>query len=225
MISCSKVPSASFFLLLLLFSPFESVVKSLTVLPSVPNQRCVSLFGLLDDFIAEDSSPSQEVDAEVNQENEDLFHALIFASDTRADIRAQLTKCTSPTFLAYLKTSKESSNDKEEARGLQELIDLIGVVEATVNEEQEELLKKELKSQEATLSAQKEEPQDEAKPKNTELLSNADVLKQANAIDHAVMTAAMNDDEKPSDFISDCREVVNLSGGFNNQGRMRVGGR
>ena len=42
-------------------------------------------------------------------------------------------------------------------------------------------------------------------------MSNVDVLKQANAIDGAVMTIALSDDEKPSDFISDCREVVNLS--------------
>ena len=56
-------------------------------------------------------------------------------------------------------------------------------------------------------------------------MSNVEVLKQANAIDGAVMTNALSDDEKPSDFISDCREVVNLLGGFNNQGRMRVGGR
>ena len=56
-------------------------------------------------------------------------------------------------------------------------------------------------------------------------MSNVDVLKQANAIDGAVMTIALSDDEKPSDFISDCREVVNLLGGFNNQGRMQVGGR
>jgi hypothetical protein len=42
-------------------------------------------------------------------------------------------------------------------------------------------------------------------------MSNVDVLKQANAIDGAVMTIALSEDEKPSDFISDCREVVNLS--------------
>jgi DNA-binding phage protein len=56
-------------------------------------------------------------------------------------------------------------------------------------------------------------------------MSNAEVLKQANAIDQAAMTAVMSDDEKPSDFISDCREVVNLSRGFNSNGQMRVGGR
>ena len=56
-------------------------------------------------------------------------------------------------------------------------------------------------------------------------LSNADIIKRANQIDKAVAAAALSDDEKPSDFISDCRDVVNLSRGFNNQGQMRVGGR
>ena len=56
-------------------------------------------------------------------------------------------------------------------------------------------------------------------------MSNADVLKQANAIDQAVVASALKDDEKPSNFISDCREVVNLSRGFNDSGQMRVGGR
>ena len=53
-------------------------------------------------------------------------------------------------------------------------------------------------------------------------MSNVDVLKQANAIGGPMPCPMM---KKPSDFISDCREVVNLLGGFNNQGRMQVGGR
>ena len=55
-------------------------------------------------------------------------------------------------------------------------------------------------------------------------MSNADVLKQVYAIDQAGGTAALSDEEKPSDFISDCREAGNLSGGFDNRGQMRVGG-
>jgi hypothetical protein len=178
------------------------------------------VFGLLDDVMAEDSSALQKK-TQFNPDLEDLFHTLVFSPDTRSAIVSQLDKCSEPGFTEYLNISMENSDDEKEAQGLQELIDSIRQVQDQVatTQEQQQILEEQQAKEEAEA---KEEEDDSPKAK---LMSNSDVLKQANSIDQAVMTAAMNDDEKPSDFISDCREVVNLSRGFNNQGQMRVGGR
>mmetsp|Transcript_24061 Transcript_24061/g.58904 ORF Transcript_24061/g.58904 Transcript_24061/m.58904 type:complete len:227 (-) Transcript_24061:194-874(-) len=191
------------------------------------------LAGLLDDYLSEgDEATADDSAATVSEESlqyEALFHSLIFSGDTRTDVAMQLEKCTDSKFTEYLQTTLNQSQDEEEKQGLQELMDLIAqVVEETKLKEQQEM--EELNSKEAAKAQRQEKLEKEAKEKATAAaealsMSTADVLKQANAIDEAVMTNVISDDEKPSDFISDCREVVNLSGGFNNQGQMRVGGR
>ena len=126
--------------------------------------------------------------------------------------------------LNYLTKCKDRSEDEEEREGLQELLELILQTETNLVKQQkeQEMAQKAKKAAEAAAAANRNSADDDEDQQT--ITSNADVLKQANAIDQAVMTAAQSDDEKSSDFISDCREVVNLSGGFNNQGRMRVGG-
>jgi hypothetical protein len=171
------------------------------------------------------TSPSQTI--RLNQEHEDLFYSLILSEDTPAKILSQLDKCTDASFCEYLTISIDNSNDEEETQGLQELIHLIQEV---VNKKAAEQKAQAEIQAEATKAAMDKKEMMETKRKGegngpSKIMSNAEVLKQANAIDQAAMTAVMSDDEKPSDFISDCREVVNLSRGFNSNGQMRVGGR
>ena len=164
-------------------------------------------------------------DSSGDADHEDLFHALIFSSNTRADILSRLDECTDPRFAEYLKSCSEKATDAEEKQGLDELMDLIETVQTSVAEERaQEEAAKEAEAEAKAKAEAESEADDEETNAPTKVLSNADLLKQANAIDQAVMTSAMSDDEKPSDFISDCREVANLSRSFNRRGQMRVGG-
>lgn len=186
------------------------------------------LAGLLDEYLSEgtEGTSTSSSTTSGSSQYEDLFHSLIFSGDTRADVALKLEKCTDAKFTEYLQTTLNQSQDEDEKQGLQELMELIAQVveERKLLEQQKQ---EELNAKAAAKVQREKELIDEAKKKAGEaqqIMSNADVLKQANAINQGVMTSVMSDDEKPSDFISDCREVVNLSGGFNNQGQMRVGG-
>lgn len=81
--------------------------------------------------------------------------------------------------------------------------------------EQQEL--EELKSKSAAKAELQPKLDQEAREKAASIrtadgrsMSAADVQKQANAIDGAVIPNVLWDDEKPSDFISDCREEISL---------------
>jgi len=198
------------------------------------NSKVSSLSGLLDDVMAEKeeeesvtttSSEQTTTTTTLDQdEHEDFMYSLVFSSNTARDIESQFEKSTDPNFGEYLSTKITNSEDEEERQGLQELMDLIETVKSSVVVQAQKEA-----ADAAALQARNEEEKrfrESTSTQNNEepIMSNTDVLKEANAIDKGVISAAMSDDEKPSDFISDCREVVNLSGGFNNKGRMRVGG-
>ncbi len=199
---------------------------------SIFNKKTTSIVhGLLDDVMAESIS----IDNNLNEkrtnnksdsttlltqqaEYEDLFISLIMSQNTKTDILSQLDKCSDASFINYLHTSIEQSNDDEEKQGLKDLINLIEEVQSDVERKKQTLEEERQKKEAMKLQNAGEEGN-----KSTSM-SNADVLKQAFAIDQAGATSSLDDSEKSSDFISDCREVVNLSRGFNNQGQMRVGG-
>lgn len=185
----------------------------------------MELFGILDDILQDeiiDNDDSEHSNFDSNEQLVELYHSLIFASDLQTEISTRMDECNDPEFLEYLNASLQLSQDEEECQGLTELIDQINEVERMT-------AKKVADDEEKAMIAfqQKEEIEKESQAtspestKTTKAMSNADVLRKANEIDAAI---ALSDDEKPSDFISDCREVVNLSGGFNDSGRMRVGG-
>lgn len=176
-------------------------------------------FGILDDLM-EEGDLEEENGNVADEQYVDFYHSLIFASDLKSAISKTLDECIDSAFLDYLNASVESSQDEEERQGLKDLIDQIETVQKeTAMKEAEEREKAAAKAQQEAeaISEAASEPDEVAKA-----LTNADILKKANEIDAAI---ALSDDEKPSDFISDCREVVNLSGGFNDSGQMRVGGR
>ncbi|KAL3931396.1 MAG: hypothetical protein SGARI_004218 [Bacillariaceae sp.] len=188
-----------------------------------------ALFGILDEFMeAEDNSQaggdaSSDVTTEDPQSME-LYHSLIFASDLEHEISNRLDDCTDPSFLEYLTASANTAQDKDEQQGLLDLINNIEQVKTTLET-------KAIAEQQAAAEAikAKKEAEDEmatntstTSAKSNKMMSNADIIRKANEIDAAI---ALSDEEKPSDFISDCREVVNLSSGFNDSGQMKVGGR
>ena len=180
------------------------------------------LFGILDDIMMEEEN--REKDAIVENDSDqndliDLYHSLIFASDLESEISKRFRDCTDSRFLEYLNSLSESSQDKEEREGLAELVDQIDNVKTAMD-------KKSAENEEKAATQAEPEPEEQSIDEPTSAnkakpLSNADILRKASEIDAAI---ALSDDEKPSDFISDCREVVNLSRGFNDSGQMRVGG-
>ena len=192
------------------------------------------VFGILDDIMEEqDAAVDDQIEEDDNNKDVDderlveLYHSLIFSSDLQSEISRRLDDCTDTLFLEYLNASSESSQDEEERQGLAELIDQIEQVKT------ETAIHAAAEKEKAAIAAKEEEEKEAAAvaaaaaataatTKKSKALSNADVLKKANEIDAAI---ALSDEEKPSDFISDCREVVNLSRGFNDSGQMRVGGR
>jgi len=201
-------------------SGFQNLAQSNTEIILKSNSVTTALFGILDDIMEEENS-----DAEDDASNDDerlvaLYHSLIFASDLQSEISKRMEECTDRSFLDYLTASSKSTKDEGEQQGLQELINQINEVKTAV-------AKKAVEEEQAAIAAKAEKEKESetatTTPDNkTKPLSNTDILRKANEIDAAI---ALSDEEKPSDFISDCREVVNLSRGFNDSGQMRVGGR
>ncbi|VEU39779.1 unnamed protein product [Pseudo-nitzschia multistriata] len=188
-----------------------------------PRTAPVTLFGILDDLMEEENSCEEEEGKNDDDERlERLYHSLIFSGDVKSEISRRLEACTDPGFSEYLVASSKSTRDRDEQQGLEELIGLIEEVKTTAAmeaaAEKEAALAKAEKDKELRTEA---EAQTAINASESKKLTNADLLKKANQIDAAI---ALSDDEKPSDFISDCREVVNLSRGFNDSGQMRVGG-
>lgn len=196
------------------------------------------LFGILDDMMLDTGRRSSTDAAEDGSESsynidnprfENLYHELIFARDIPRQIIKDLDDCTEPEFMNYLHLRIQATDDDEERQGLDELLTMIRTTQTTVRQEQEANEQQRrnavaLAREKSVLSHMQEGNLDTTTATSGAALSNADVIKRANQIDKAVAAAALSDDEKPSDFISDCRQVVNLSSGFNNQGQMRVGG-
>jgi hypothetical protein len=189
-------------------------------------RETTALFGILDDIMEEDIDDDQEQsnDEDSDEQLIELYHSLIFSSDLQFVISKRLEECINPLFLEYLNASSESSEDEEERQGLTELIDQIDDVKTKMAIQAADNQEKAMIAAKAKEDAEKEESETAAAAttESKKPISNADVLRKAGLIDAAI---ALSDEEKPSDFISDCREVVNLSRGFNDSGKMSVGGR
>lgn len=184
------------------------------------------LNGLLDDMLGDSTESVNESEistAPSNEKFDSLFNSLVFTTaDVKTVIEKKLDACVDPGFLKYVEDLLQGSDDAEEKQAYRDLLEAISTVQETVAEAQK--LAEEASAAESKADV---EPMEETQTEDstTENLSAADVLRRANDIDRAAISAAASDDEKPSDFISDCREVVNLSRGFNDRGQMRVGGR
>ena len=192
-------------------------------------QRPTRLFGILDDFSPAEDAPETDStdDSNNNSAFDDLLNDLVFSSgDPHTDIAERWEECSDPAFGEWLTSQKNASNDKEEREALQELLGMIQEV-ASMKLEQAETSAAHQKQQSTSEATEQEDSDTTSTPTNTisdQNLSAADLLKKANAIDHAVMTSAgAEDPDRPSDFMTDAKAERGL-GGFNNSGRMRVGG-
>jgi len=168
-----------------------------------------------------------------NPHFQDMYFELIFAVDLPREVMKKLKEYSQPTFIEYLHTLQQqakTNQEEEEYQGLEELLKIILSKKEEQREKEEEEEEEEANAT-TTSSTSTSSPVEVTATTTTTTtttittpLSNADIIKRANQIDKAVAAAALSDDEKPSDFISDCREVVNLSRKFNNRGQMKVGG-
>ena len=202
------------------FRTFAQCKIDLSLGTNARRETTTKLLGILDDIMEEDVNDGlEQSNGESDEQVVELYHSLIFASDLQSEISKRLDECTDPIFLEYLNSSLDSSQDEEEKQGLTELLDHIVKVEKAKKAADDQ--EKAVIAAKAKEDIEEESEGAEATAKSATPLSNADVLRKANEIDAAI---ALSDDEKPSDFISDCREVVNLSRGFNDSGQMRVGG-
>ena len=189
----------------------------------------ICLFGLLDDFENESSNTDTSTTAAASSNDEgafqNLFDDLIFATNPASKIKDKLEAYSDSGFVQYLTSLAKESQDEEERQALQELLDMIDKEQAAVMamSAQKESLSK---TEEPTTDIESTEQQPAvATTASNRKMSAAEMLKQANAIDRAVTTsvAAEYDENRPSDFMTDAKAERGLTG-FNNKGRMRVGG-
>lgn len=184
-------------------------------------------YGILDDYNAENTEettieiPTSGSDDDNNSSvYEEIFEKIVFStSDVKQDIQDQWDICSQPGFNEWLVTQKDNTNDLEEKDAYQ---DLLTIIQEISDNQKKQQIEKENEIVDQVSTPVDEEETGTSGSKATS--SAADVLKQANAIDQAIMTAAKDEyDDRPSDFMSDAKAERGL-GGFNKQGRMRVGG-
>ena len=191
---------------------------------SLPGQKCRPLYGILDDYEDELATAGDRSDDQLQNDSAAasygrLFDDLIFGNNAKALIADKLEDCTDAGFQQFLQDSQTNAEDPEEAQAYQDLVTMIKDVK-------EELHAKQLAAQ-AALQERLKQIEEEAAAAATDgsKTTNEDVMKQAAAVDQAIMTASAEaaEDEQPDNFMRDAKAVRGLSG-FNNQGNMRVGG-
>ena len=194
-----------------------------------PYPSFVVLHGLLDDMMLDDDGADDDSSSSTtNAAFDDLFSALIFSSNPKNAVESRIDECTNEEFLSFLSTSIESSSDEEEKQAYQDLLSMINDVKTELQqkEEQAQIQKAKLDKELQLQAKQEEEEMSKLKQEAKKNLSAADMLQRANDIDNAVMVSAKatEDEIKPNDFMRDVKLERGLSG-FNNSGKMRVGGR
>jgi hypothetical protein len=153
----------------------------------------IPLFGILDEVMSDDynlMSTSDESQVNMNDEFEIFLGDLVFSTnDPRLDIVENYERATAPEFLEWMEKKAEKSNDPEERLALKDLLDMI--LDIKKKQElskmaEERMAREEAAAEEDRLSKAEEEAAAGRK------LSNAEVLRRAQAIDSA--TAATTED-------------------------------
>ena len=119
----------------------------------------------------------------------------------------------------------DSAEDDEERQAYEDLVNVIGDVRKVREQlEQEKLAAAAAKEEAKRLREEEIANSLLENDKAGQSMSTAEVLKAAQKIEEGVMTASKEAlEEEGSDFMTDAKATVGLAG-FNNQGRMRVGG-
>lgn len=196
----------------------------------IAGQKYRPLHGILDDY--EDELATTAADDDDRGDNDDdnhqqeaaasygrLLDDLIFGTNAPVLIADKLEECTEAGFQQFLQDSQTNAEDPEEAQAYQDLAIMIQDVG-------EDLHAKQLAAQ-AALQERLQQIEQEAAAAATDgsKTTKEDVMKQAAAVDQAIMTASAEaaEDEQPDNFMRDAKAVRGLAG-FNNRGNMRVGG-
>lgn len=154
-------------------------------------QRGQPLFGILDEVMGDDynlMSSSEGSDVKMYDAYEIFLGDLVFSTnDPRLDIMENYEKATDTKFTEWMKQKAQKSNDPEERLALKDLLDMILDIQRKQELSQmaaERIAKEEAATEEARL-AEAEAAADEGRQ-----MSNAQVLRKAQAIDSATQISA-----------------------------------
>ncbi|KAL3914181.1 MAG: hypothetical protein SGARI_000264 [Bacillariaceae sp.] len=153
------------------------------------------LFGILDEIMGEDynlMSSSEESEVNMNDNYEIFLGDLVFSTnDPRLDIIENYERATDPAFLEWMEKKSETSNDPDERLALNDLLEMI----KDIKKKQElSRMAEDRKAKEAAEAEEQRMSQAEQEAEAGRKLSNADVLRKAQAIDSA--TAATVEDRE-----------------------------
>jgi hypothetical protein len=157
------------------------------------------LFGILDEVMGVDynlMSASEGSQVNMNDNFEIFLGDLVFSTnDPRLDIIENYERATDPAFLEWMKKKSENSKDPEERLALNDLLDMIKDIQ-----KKQELSKmaEERKAKEAAELEKQRLSQAEHEAAAGRQLSNADVLRKAQAIDSATASSARDREEAAS---------------------------
>ncbi|KAL3925793.1 MAG: hypothetical protein SGILL_000174 [Bacillariaceae sp.] len=157
------------------------------------------LFGILDEVMGEDynlMSSSEESEVNMNDAYEIFLGDLVFSTnDPRLDIVENYERATDPVFLEWMEKKSENSKDPEERLALNDLLEMI----LDIKKKQElSKMAEERKAEEAAVAEEQRVSDAEAEAEAGRQLSNADVLRKAQAIDSATAASVQDREEAAS---------------------------
>ena len=170
----------------------QSTRRSTASIPpsTVPTPSRTRLFGILDEVMSDDYNlmdSSNESEIKMNDAYEIFLADLIFSTnDPRLDIVENYEQATDPAFLEWMENKVEKSNDPEERLALRDLLEMILDIKKRqeLSKLAEERKAKEEADAERARVAEAEQVADEGRK-----MTNADLLRKANEIDSAKITA------------------------------------
>lgn len=190
--------------------------------PGFVRKPTTCLHGILDEMNNNERVEGSSNDLGSDPKYEKLFEDIVFCTDDfQRSITTRLDDCANPGFLQWLEVSQTKCEDAEEFEAMKDLRMMIN--DAVKAKEDADTTQKLLESQKEAEKKRLEEEILEESSLSGANMSAADILRKANEIDEAIVSAVASEDDQPDDFMRDAKAYCGL-GGFNNRGHMRVGG-
>jgi hypothetical protein len=173
------------------FNNNNNNIKNAYFQPQKQQQQHTALFGLMDEIMGDNYnllSTSDDTDIPMNDAYEVFLGDLVFSTnDPRMDIIDNYDRATDPQFIEWMQRKADKSTDPEERIALKDLLDMI--VDTKKKQElsqmaADRLAKEAMEAETARLA------QAEADAREGRQLSNAEVLRRAQAIDSATQITA-----------------------------------
>jgi hypothetical protein len=163
----------------------------------------MTLFGILDEVMGDNynlMSSSDDDEINMNDAYEVFLGDLVFSTnDPRLDIIDNYEKATDPKFIDWMNQKAQTSNDPEERLALKDLLEMILDTQKKQELSQmaaDRIAKEAAEAEEARLARA------EAEAEEGRLMSNAQVLRKAQAIDSATRVSAEDRAEAASKKVS-----------------------